>query len=162
EHLRLRNFILCFVGADSYAFVHRTFLEFYCAVEIVHRFNVAKTLDLDGLIAVFDEHCGHDEWREVLRLICGQIDESFVGKIVERLATRPDWEKWDGDTTLPELPLAIECLAEARNPAKLVSAGDTLMEGVIRCASSGDGYRIHDFFRERILPASEALGEKWP
>ncbi len=33
DHLRLRNFILCFVGADSYAFVHRTFLEYFCAAE---------------------------------------------------------------------------------------------------------------------------------
>ena len=96
EHLRLRNFILCFVGADSYAFVHRTFLEYFCAAEFVHRFNVAKTLDIDGLIALFDEHCRQDEWREVLRLICGQIDEAFVGRIVERLATRTDLEKWDG------------------------------------------------------------------
>ena len=114
DHLRLRNFILCFVGADSYAFVHRTFLEYFCAAEFVHRFNIAKTLDIDGLIALFDEHCRQDEWREVLRLICGQIDEAFVGRIVERLATRTDLEKWDGNTPLPELPLAIGCLSEVR------------------------------------------------
>ena len=115
DHLRLRNFILCFVGADSYAFVHRTFLEYFCAAEFVHRFNIAKTLDIDGLIALFDEHCRQDEWREVLRLICGQIDEAFVGRIVERLATRTDLEKWNEETRLPELPLAIGCLSEVRN-----------------------------------------------
>ena len=98
DHLRLRNFILCFVGADSYAFVHRTFLEYFCAAEFVHRFNVAKTLDIDGLIALFDDHCRQDEWREVLRLICGQIDEAFVGRIVERLATRTDLENGRIDT----------------------------------------------------------------
>ena len=114
DHLRLRNFILCFVGADSYAFVHRTFLEYFCAAEFVHQFNVAKSLDLDGLIALFDEHCRQDEWREVLRLMCGQIDEVFVGQIVERLATRTDLETWDGCTPLPELPLAIGCLSEVR------------------------------------------------
>ena len=107
EQLRQRNFILCFVGADSYAFVHRTFLEYFCAADFVHQFNVAKTLDIDGLIALFDQHCRDDEWREVLRLICGQIDEAFVGRIVEHLATRTDLEKWDGKTPLPELPLAI-------------------------------------------------------
>ena len=41
-------------------------------------------------------HCRDDDWREVLRLICGQIDEQFVGRIVEHLATRTDLEKWDG------------------------------------------------------------------
>ena len=30
DQLRQRNFILCYLGGDSYAFVHRTFLEFFC------------------------------------------------------------------------------------------------------------------------------------
>ena len=162
DHLRLRNFILCFVGADSYAFVHRTFLEYFCAAEFVHRFNIAKTLDLDGLIALFDDHCRQDEWREVLRLICGQIDEAFVGRIVERLATRTDLEKWDGDTPLPELPLAIECLAEVRSPAKIASNADVLLQSLIRCVSSRGTRGLIHFLHEKILPASRGLGEKWP
>ena len=35
EQLRSRNFILCYLGADSYGFVHRTFLEYFCACEFV-------------------------------------------------------------------------------------------------------------------------------
>ncbi len=127
EHLRQRNFILCFVGADSYAFVHRTFLEYFCAADFVHQFNVAKTLDIDGLIALFDQHCRDDEWREVLRLICGQIDETFVGRIVEQLATRTDLEKWDGRTPLPELPLAIWCLSEVQKSSRLRTAAQELV-----------------------------------
>ena len=138
DHLRLRNFILCFVGADSYAFVHRTFLEYFCAAEFVHQFNVAKTLDIDGLIALFDEHCRQDEWREVLRLICGQIDEAFVGRIVERLATRTDLEKWDGETPLPELPLAIGCLSEVRNHCTARSCR-TLVETLLQVYVPGNG-----------------------
>ncbi|MDR3632320.1 MAG: HEAT repeat domain-containing protein [Isosphaeraceae bacterium] len=161
EHLRLRNFILCFVGADSYAFVHRTFLEYFCAFEFVHRFNVAKTLTLDGLIALFDEHCRQDEWREVLRLICGQIDEAFVCQIIERLATRMDWETWMTTTPLLELPLAIECAAEVRSPAKLVSAIDVLLESIIRCASNDGTAELYDFFVDKILPASRELGGRW-
>ena len=37
EQLRSRNWILCDRGADTYGFVHRTFLEYFCAMEIVHR-----------------------------------------------------------------------------------------------------------------------------
>ena len=37
--LRSRNFILCFLGADSYGFVHRTFLEYFCACEFVEWFG---------------------------------------------------------------------------------------------------------------------------
>ena len=102
DQLRQRNFILCFVGADSYAFVHRTFLEYFCAADFVHQFNVAKTLDIDGLIALFDQHCRDDEWREVLRLICGQIDETFVGRDRRAyLATRTGFGKvgWRNATT---------------------------------------------------------------
>jgi hypothetical protein len=163
EHLRQRNFILCFVGTDRYAFVHRTFLEYFCAAEIVHQFNVTKILDNDALSALFDDHCRHDEWREVLRLICGQIDETLVGKIVERLATRTDLENWDCEIPLPQLPLAIECLAEVRSPAKIASAADVLLQSVIRCASVEEGSpRLQGFLRERILPASKGLGGKWP
>ena len=173
-HLRLRNFILCFVGADSYAFVHRTFLEYFCAAEFVYRFNVAKTLDINGLIALFDEHCRQDEWREVLRLVCGQIDESFVGRIVERLATRTDLETWDGESPLPELPLAIFCLSEARNVQKLQPEGSLLLDSVIKFVVDLPGHipkessswiltgKLSEFVDERLLPAILALGDRWP
>ncbi|MBW4461088.1 MAG: NACHT domain-containing protein [Nodosilinea sp. WJT8-NPBG4] len=131
EQLRARNFILCYLGANSYAFVHRTFLEYFCAAEIVHQFNVAKTLTEDGLIALFDAHCRDDDWREVLRLICGQIDETFVGQIVERLATRTNLEEWKEDKQPMELPLAIWCLSEVRNAAKLDLATDCLVWQVL-------------------------------
>ena len=39
QQLRNRNFILCFMGADYYGFVHRTFLEYFCASEFVERFG---------------------------------------------------------------------------------------------------------------------------
>lgn len=39
EQLRSRNFILCFMGADYYAFMHRTFLEYFCASEFIERFG---------------------------------------------------------------------------------------------------------------------------
>lgn len=67
EQLRTRNFILCYLGADSYAFVHCTFLEYFCAADIVHQFNVAKTLSEQDLIAHFDAHCHDDDWSRGLR-----------------------------------------------------------------------------------------------
>jgi GTPase SAR1 family protein len=177
EQLRQRNFILCFVGANSYAFVHRTFLEYFCAADIVHQFNIVKTLDIDGLIALFDQHCRDDDWREVLRLICGQIDEQFVGKIVEHLATRTDLEKWDGETPLPELPLAIWCLSELRNLAKSADVGDILLERIACFVCSANPRvwfyviggmptgligNIGEYFFSELLPAAEELGTRWP
>jgi hypothetical protein len=161
EHLRQRNFILCFVGADSYAFVHRTFLEYFCATEFVHQFNVAKALDLDGLIQVFDDHCREDEWREVLRLICGQIDELFVGKIVERVATRTDLGEWDGGTPLPELPLAIWCLSEVRAIGKIEGSCKLLLDSVFVLFRRGSVFLGRRFFDELLL-ASREIGPRWP
>ena len=160
EQLRQRNFILCFVGADTYAFVHRTFLEYFCATDFVQQFNVAKTLDIDGLIALFDQHCRDDEWREVLRLICGQIDEQFVGRIVERLATRTDLETWDGTTPLPELPLAIGCLGEARSASRLEAAGGNLLTAVVRCFL--EGRNPPQAFVLEMFAAGLEIGTRWP
>jgi len=161
EQLRQRNFILCFVGADSYAFVHRTFLEYFCAADIVHRFNHAKTLDEKGLIALFDAHCRDDDWREVLRLICGQIDEQFVGRIVEHLATRTDPEQWDGRTPLPELPLAVYCLSELRSLSRIEDAGSRLMQQTIRVATKSE-FGAMQFLMNEFLPACRELGPRWP
>ena len=160
EQLRQRNFILCFVGADSYAFVHRTFLEYFCAADFVHQFNVAKTLDIKGLIDLFDRHCRDDEWREVLRLICGQIDEQFVGRIVDHLAARTDMEGWDGNAPLPELPLAIWCLSETRNPNRIEAAGARLLEITADCF-----WRVEDPpepFVTELVSAAKELGTRWP
>ena len=95
--------------------MHRTFLEFLTAAEYVARFKDERTLSEAELLALYDTHCHDEDWREVLRLIAGQINEQIVGEIVERLATRTDLEKWDGNTPLPELPLAVYCLSEVRN-----------------------------------------------
>jgi predicted NACHT family NTPase len=43
EQLRGRNFMLCSVGGHSYAFVHRTFLEYFCGVEIREHFKATLT-----------------------------------------------------------------------------------------------------------------------
>ena len=45
EHFRERNFILCFVGADSYAFVHRTFLEYFCAGRLCASLQCCQELE---------------------------------------------------------------------------------------------------------------------
>jgi hypothetical protein len=157
DQLRQRNFILCFVGADSYAFVHRTFLEYFCATDFVHQFNVAKTLDIEGLVALFDRHCRDDEWREVLRLICGQIDERFVGRIVEHLTVHAG-SRSAGKGVIPQLPLAIFCLLEVRSPKRLEVAGKCLLRRLVRMFKENEGYGSWD----EIIAASREIGGRWP
>ena len=113
EQLRDRNFILCFLGGyneDYYAFVHRTFLEYFCAWEFVRQFDKPKTLDLDGLIEVFREHWRDESWHEVLRLMAGMLDAKFTGQILEYLiGENGEAEKFSN------LFLAAQCVSEVRN-----------------------------------------------
>jgi NACHT domain len=165
EHLRQRNFILCFVGADSYGFVHRTFLEYFCAADFVHQFNIAKTLNENGVIALFDEHCRQDEWREVLRLICGQIDEPFVGRIVEHLAARTDLKKWDDHSYLPELALATLLVPEARNSQRLETAGGVLLELILSVVGRAGWSEVTPEIQrllDDLIDAIESVGPRWP
>ena len=161
EQLRIRNFILCHLGADSYAFVHRTFLEYFCAADIVHQFNVAKTLSEGELLALFDAHYQDDDWREVLRLICGQIDEQFVSRIVEHLAMRTNLDEWDGGSVLPEWPLAIWCLSEARNISRCEPIGRQLLLKLMQIARRSADF-ASAFLMLQLLPACRELGERWP
>jgi GTPase SAR1 family protein len=163
EHLRVRNFILCFVGADSYSFVHRTFLEYFCAADFVHRFNITKTLTERSLIASFDRHCRDDDWREVLRLICGQIDEQSVGRIVERLAAGVGLMTWNPQTRLVKLELAICCLCECRVLERIERAARRLMRRAIalfrKPSTPLGGYLL---FLSGFIAAYRELGSRWP
>lgn len=130
KQLRERNFILCFLGSDSYAFVHRTFLEYFCAADIVYKFNHQRVLDISDLIEIFDEHYADDAWREVLRLICGQIDEAFVVQTVEHLINKVNVDPLHNKSHFPELISAIQCIGETKNSIKLAKVGSNLLERV--------------------------------
>ncbi len=112
DQLRDRNFILCFLGGyneDYFAFVHRTFLEYFCAWEFVRQFEKQKTLDENGLIEVFREHWRDESWHEVLRLMAGMLDANFTGKILEYLiGENGEAEKFSN------LFLAAQCVSEVK------------------------------------------------
>jgi len=162
QQLRERNYILCLRGPSLYGFVHRTFLEYLTAAEYVRRFDrQPQQMTIDDLVELFDKHCRDDDWREVLRLICGQIDEQFVSRIIEHLATRTDLKRWNGDTPLPELPLAIWCLSEIRNVAKLDRMGDILLAAVVSLFRA-NRVTVEETFLQEILDATDSLSVGWP
>lgn len=141
QQLRERNYILCLRGPLLYGFVHRTFLEYLTAAEFVRRFDrQPQQMTIDELVELFEQHYPDDDWREVLRLICGQIDEQFVGRIIEHLATRQDLKKWDGHMPLPEIPLSIWCLSEVRVVSRFDSLVRLLYEKMITLASSSSSF----------------------
>ncbi|ACK71163.1 putative signal transduction protein with Nacht domain protein [Gloeothece citriformis PCC 7424] len=134
HQLRHRNFILCLWGADYYAFVHRTFLEYFCASEFVWRFKESQTLSLEELkTGVFGKHWRDETWHEVLRLIAGQIEPKFVGEVIEFLMSQDG----EGDKFL-NLFLAADCLNEVRNRKEIQEIGDKLLVRVKELVHYGD------------------------
>jgi predicted NACHT family NTPase len=126
EQLRERNFILCFLGGESYGFVHRTFLEYFCASEFVERFGkrgIAGGLTVEELkIEVFGKHWQDESWHEVLRLIAGMIVTKFAGEIIEYLMAQ------DGEAEkFVNLFLAAECLLEVRNRSLIAVTATQLL-----------------------------------
>jgi len=75
-------------GANVYGFVHRTFLEYFCAADQVHRFEKTQELSIDQLKETFKQQSGDETWHEVLRLICGMIDPKFACELVETLLSK--------------------------------------------------------------------------
>ena len=111
EQLRSRNFILCYLGGDYYAFVHRTFLEYFSAWEFVWKFEKEQVIDLEYLkTEVFGKKLLDESWHEVLLLIAGMLDAKFVGEIVDYLI-----ERRDDKGHFTNLSLAAKCLSEVRN-----------------------------------------------
>ena len=135
DRLRERNYILCLRGPRLYGFVHRTFLEFLTASEYAGRFNSRRederAMSFDELWALYDSHGREAEWREVLRLIAGQIDEQFVGRIIENLIGKVNLKNWDGHSYISELALAALLIPEARNLAELERAAGVLLASVL-------------------------------
>ena len=124
NQLRIRNFMLCFMGADYYAFMHRTFLEYFCAWEFVWQFKETQTLSIEGLKQdVFGKHWQDETWHEVLQLIAGMIEPRFVGEIIEYLMVQDGEEE-----KFVNLFLAAKCLAEVRNRQVIESTANKLLD----------------------------------
>jgi hypothetical protein len=114
EQLRGRNFMLCSVGVRSYAFVHRTFLEYFSAVEIRERFQTEQSLTFEQLTTDVFGHWRDESWHEVLCLLAGMIAPHFVAQIIEWLLAQPD-----PNNSCQHVFLAARCAGEVRKRREL-------------------------------------------
>ncbi|MEZ2250724.1 HEAT repeat domain-containing protein [Microcoleus sp.] len=123
NQLRTRNFILCDLGADNYGFIHRTFLEYFCASQVVNRVQ-ALELSLDELKAkVFGPHWDDESWQEVLCLIAGLIAGKLTEELIQFLIEQ------DGEAQkFTNLFLAAKCLNEVRDRNVIAPVDSQLLE----------------------------------
>lgn len=114
SQLMERNFILCPAGADRFSFVHRTFLEYFCAAWFY--VQLTQSLDFEPLKELFRRHWMDEKWHEVLRLIAGMVSEKQAEALILLLLEQ------DGThVKIANLMLAAKCLTEIRNRRALQS-----------------------------------------
>jgi len=120
KHLRERNFILCYIGGNSYAFIHRTFLEYFCAEDLRLRFEHEKSISIDYLKKkVYGAHWDDETWNEVLLLLAGTIHVKSVAIILEFLIKQED-----PGQTCQHIFLAARCISEVRKKSDLGNISD--------------------------------------
>jgi hypothetical protein len=146
EQLQSDNFLL-YVPAisraenpdgDTYSFVHRKFLGYFCAVEIAKRFKSGQFLTFDRLRDnIFGQYWRSENRLRSLRLICGLLEPEPAGKLVEFLIAqkvdRVDYLDRE-DRATPEafrhLQLAGECLANVRHHRSIFAIAIKLKEQI--------------------------------
>jgi predicted NACHT family NTPase len=130
KQLRYRNFILCSPGGNNFAFVHRTFLEYFCASNFYEQFkkrDLPGGITLDELKAeVFGKHWPDSSWHEVLRLLIGILSAEFppdiAGSLINYLLQQ------DGKSQeFSNILLAADCYSELRNRSVYVDLNQQLL-----------------------------------
>ncbi|MGB5773027.1 MAG: NACHT domain-containing protein, partial [Crocosphaera sp.] len=150
NQLRTRNFISCFMGADYYAFVHRTFLEYFCAWQFVWLFKEEQELSIKDLkYKVFGQHWHDESWHEVLRLITGMIQPSFASQIIGFLM-----EQNRENQEFKNLFLAASLLSEIRNRATISDISEQLFEKFTTLIES-------ETTKDIVVKAIEVISSTW-
>jgi hypothetical protein len=161
---RERNFILTLYGAEVYGFVHRAFLEFFCADDIVGRFQNKRELTPEQLTTdVIGRHWAEPAWQEVLLLVAGMVDDRFTAQIVEYLVrlAHPFWN----DEPPRNLLLAARCIAEVRRPPAVTRESELFLTALIRLVDQIADDRdtaAASFVIDELLPVLALMGPRWP
>ena len=176
QQLHERNFILLLYGARLYGFVHRAFLEFFCAKSIVYEFQSTHQLTLDQLkTEVYGRYEKDQSWHEVLRLVAGMIQPQFTGDIIQSICrdylrqpfnqTAENGGAYEISPPPMGLALGIKCLAEIKRVNLLADPAKDLLTSLCNAffADMDIGPpRLFSFFRQHILPFARSIGSSWP
>lgn len=165
-HLRERNFILSLYGENIYGFVHRGFLEYFCAAAFVYGFEKTQKISFEELKSVYHKHWQDRSWHEVLCLICRMIHEEFAGKIIDFLIDDARYPSIRYSERHPpwNISLALRCFAELRSFKVAAEPGERLLTAV--CAlfeeELAGAVELLVFLNETIATTAELIGSSWP
>jgi hypothetical protein len=125
HQLRERTFILCFAGAGGYAFVHRTFLEFFCARYFGQRLDSSAILE-----QVVRPHWRDERWHELIRLLVAEKAKQpgAVRAVLDFLL-----EQNTAHERAVNILLAADCAIDLRNLAELGATREELLRSLEKC-----------------------------
>ncbi|MFD9591953.1 NACHT domain-containing protein, partial [Kitasatospora sp. NPDC059973] len=113
DRLRTRNFLLAHYGGGVYGFVHRTFLEYLAASELLERYH-EEEWSRDEMVGVLAERAGDPAWHEVLLLVAGNLHQRGVAAFIAYLLRQHRRARSPKGWSVPMLVLAIRVLAEVK------------------------------------------------
>lgn len=154
DQLSIVNFILCLYGADFYGFIHRAFLNYFCAMYIVQKFDNHE-INIEILKSdYFEKYWEDPTWHEVLSLICG-MKEKFAGEIIECLMQAYNPQCISNKPPL-NISLAIKCLNELQNPNLIGETKTKLLERVLKLFEMVSWIQdLKEFLVDEIFPAAK-------
>ena len=167
DQFRERNFILSRFGGDVYGFVHRAFLEYLAAADIVDRLAERDLTEDELVTEVFGRRWSDPAWQEVLLLITGMIKERFAGQVINHLLIAdPLWFLRPGELPHHAL-LAVRCMGEVRKLGVLATQSLAIIDTVISLLETAKEHEdqfdssLTQAIEQTILPVFTALGRHW-
>lgn len=160
--LEQEDHLLSHLGADLFAFIHGSFLEYLAAQHAI------RTLTGGQLAALFSQHGFDEAWLEVFTLSCGLLDdEGKAGEIkvcLQALLKQVPLRFPERDKRMAYAAVAIRCLAEVKEPG--VEPLQTLASLVIQLLER-DAVTIMrrgmGAWRDReVVSALRHYGPRWP
>lgn len=164
KQFRERNFILSLYGSQVYGFVHRAFLEYLAASDIVRRYEQRELTDEQLLDGVFAKHAADPAWHEVLLLIIGQLGEKVAAPAIDRILTLDTGGSTkvtddSAEILAPPAVLALRALAEVRRVGAL---GDQSFRTAEALTNYWDRHHVvHPSIAADTDASLNSLGPQW-
>ncbi|MFI0035347.1 HEAT repeat domain-containing protein [Streptomyces mutabilis] len=130
KQLRERNFILSLYGSQVYGFVHRAFLEYLAASDVVRRYQQRELTDEELLDGVFARHASDPAWHEVLLLIAGMLGDKVAAPAIEKILGLQVAD--EAQREVPPAVLALRALTEVRRVGALKDQSEETAKALIR------------------------------
>jgi hypothetical protein len=128
--LRERNYLLCYRGDGAYSFIHRSFLEYFTALNWSEAYANDEYAGPDDLFATVIEPRWRDEtWHETLRFLIALLKNPVAVKCLDLLASRVPEERAgdmpheDGAPPQRELEALVLAAELAREVSPYVHTG---------------------------------------